>query len=105
MRDSIYIGETPNTETCEQMGDNYDSAKARRECRAYINQLRRVYGQEPAGAMFKVKSNPHDFGSYLSVECYYDDNNEEAMNYAFNAEAGCDEWDAEAKAELALTNT
>lgn len=103
MRDSIYVGGTaPNAEDCEQLGPNYDPSKARKEGQAYIKQLRRVYGEEKGTASLRLKSNPHDFGSYLSVECFYDDGDEEGMKYAYDIESGCDEWDDEARKELGL---
>lgn len=104
MRDSIYVGGTaPNAEDCEQLGPDYDAQKARKEARAYVNQLRRVYGEEPLGARLFVKSNPHDFGTYLSVECEYNDALPDSVDYAFKVESGCDEWDDEARKELGLT--
>ena len=100
MRDYLEIGSVPADEQCEQLGPNYDEKKARKECRVFINQLRRIHGPEPFGANLKVKSNPHDFGTYYEVACYYDDENEEAMNYAFNCEDIPENWDDEAKREL-----
>jgi hypothetical protein len=44
---------------------------ARKECQRFINQIRNHYGSEPVGARLYIKSNPHDFGSYLSVECEF----------------------------------
>jgi hypothetical protein len=102
-RDSIGIGPTPSEETCEQLGPNYNSSKALKECRVFVEQLRRVFGPEPVGARLTIKSSPHDFGTYLEVECMYDDTNEEAMAYAFRCEANTPElWDAEARAALGL---
>jgi hypothetical protein len=93
MRDSINIGCTPSGEQCEQVGTpEYDSAKARFECNVFIRQLRRIFGDEPDGARLYVKSNPHDFGSYLEVECYFDDDNQASMDYAFRCEGEMPEW-------------
>lgn len=91
--DSIMIGATPYEEDCAQVGsDNYHT-RARAECNRYIECLRKVYGNEPVGARLYIKSNPHDFGSYLEVECKYDENNEEAIAYAFRVENGLATWD------------
>ena len=89
-------------EDCAQVGtDNYNK-RARRECRAYLELLRRALGPEPPGARLSVKSNLHDFGSYLSVVCYFNPNDEAAMNYALRCESdGPKEWDAAARRELA----
>lgn len=97
----IDVGSAPYIEDCAQLGaaDYYD--RARRECRAYIGQLRRLLGPEPPGARLKTKANAHDFGTYLSVICQYETDNPEAMQYAFRCESdGPEEWDAVARHEL-----
>lgn len=102
MRDFIEIGPTPADENCEQLGPNYNPHKARKECYAFIHQLRRQFGEEPYGARLRVKSNPHDFGTYLEVVCDYNDNCEESQEYAFKCEGEAwPNWDDTAKAELA----
>lgn len=102
MRDCVYIGSTPSDESCQQVGmPSYDAAIARRECRAFINQLRRVFGEEPDGAELRVKVERHDFGSYPEVVCYYDDENAEATEYAYKCEGDCPtNWDLPAIVEL-----
>lgn len=98
----LEIGATPHGEACAQVGStDYDSAALMRlECRAYINQLRRLYGPEPAGAALVIKTNQHDFGSYKEVAVNYDEENEAAVSYAFLVEEGAEFWDDPAKAEL-----
>jgi hypothetical protein len=55
-----------------------------------------MFGPEPEGAFFRVKANPHDFGSYYSVVCNFDDENEEAIKYAYNCENNSPaRWDSE----------
>lgn len=102
MRDSINLGPVPAEENCEQVGtDRYDSAKARFECNVLIRQLRRMHGNEPEGARLFVKSNPHDFGTYLEVECEFTDSLPESVEYAFKCEAEYPaEWDDDARKEL-----
>lgn len=101
MRDYINIGTTPTGEDCSQVGSEGYYEKARKESIIFINQLKRVFGEPPYGAAITIKSFPHDFGDYLDVVCVYDDQNEEAMNYAFKLEAETPEyWDDEAKKEL-----
>ena len=97
--DYINIGSSPNGEKCVQVGDDDYETKSRKECRIYLNQLRRVYGEEPKGAQLTVKSFPHDFGSYTEVICKHNDD-EKAIEYAYNLENGCEEWDEQAKKEL-----
>jgi len=101
-RDFVSIGCTPAGENCESLGPNYDPIKAKQECVAFMRQLRRVFGEEPQGARLRIKSNPHDFGSYLEVICEYDENNEVASDYAFECENLPESWDTQAKIELGL---
>lgn len=105
MRDYIDIGSTPANEDCEQLGPNYDAQKARKECRAFIHQILRELGPEPEGANLAIKSNPHDFGTYLEVVCYFDDKNEKARNYAFRCEDTAVDWDTIARRELEFPKT
>ena len=71
IKDSLYIGESPWDETCAAVGSDMYRVNADKECRRFIQQIRRHYGPEPEGACLYIKSNPHDFGSYLSVECTF----------------------------------
>lgn len=101
--DYIVISSTPVGEKCEQLGPNYDPAKARKECEVFREQLRREFGKEPEGAKLRVKSFAHEFGNYMEVVCYFDEHNEDAVNYAFKLEGETPEnWDEEAKKELGL---
>ncbi len=101
-RDFVDVGCSPHEEDCEQSGRDYDPVRARLECKALIGQLRRMYGEEPPGARLKIQSNPHDFGTYYEVICEYNDENEEAANYAWGCEDIPDRWDEQAKIELGL---
>lgn len=87
MREYIEIGASPCNEDCIQVGDENYNVTARKECAAFIEAIRKKLGKEPSGAELRIKSFPHDFGSYLEVVCYYDTNNAEAMKYAYNCEA------------------
>ena len=71
IKDSLYIGESPWDESCAQVGSDMYPVNARKECARFIDQIRNHYGSEPEGARLYIKSNPHDFGSYLSVECTF----------------------------------
>lgn len=99
------FGPTPRGEDCQQVGmPTYDSQKARQECHAFVQQLIRAFGEPPFGARLRVKSFPHDFGSYMEVCGIFDEENEEATNYVYNIEANLPEnWDEEAKKELGLS--
>src|SRR4051812_9661402 len=103
MRECMDLGSAPAMEDCAQVGreDYYD--RARKECRAYIGLLRRMLGQEPEGASLRVTSNPHDFGTYLSVVCDYEPAFPAAIDYAFACEANApQEWDEQARQELSI---
>ncbi len=86
-RDYVDIGSSPCDEDCAQMGapDYYTRAKA--ECARFIELIRKTLGPEPEGARLAVKSNPHDFGAYYEVVCYYVDENDEARKYAYRGES------------------
>lgn len=102
MRDCIYIGSTPCDEPCQQVGmPSYDAKLARKECYAFIGQLRRLLGKEPDGAELRIKTESHDFGSYPEVVCYYDNDKPASVEYAFAAESNSPlNWDLQAIIEL-----
>lgn len=102
MRDFVYIDSTPADEPCQQVGiPSYDSAMARKECKAFINQLRRLFGNEPDGAELRTKLENHDFGSYPEVVCYYDDEKPASVEYAYRCEGNSPaNWDLPAIIEL-----
>ena len=88
MRDKIEIGPVPCDEDCQQVGSvDYDPIRAKEECQRFIRNIRHVLGEEPEGAHLGISSNPHDFGNYYEVVCWYDDCLEEALNYAFKCES------------------
>lgn len=101
MRDYLEIGSAPAGEDCSQVGSEGYADKARKECRALINQLRRIVGPESGTAHLSIKSFPHDYGSYYEVVCHFDDDDSAAVEYAFKCERELPEnWDEEAKKEL-----
>jgi hypothetical protein len=106
MREHVDLGgTTPPNESCAQVGsreyDYYD--RARKEARAYIGQLRRMFGDEPDGARLSTKSHPHDFGTYLTVICFFDPHIQAAAEYAWRCDAEAPlEWDEQARRELNL---
>jgi hypothetical protein len=59
------------------------------EMRAEVNRFKDVLEKAyppPEGAYLKVKTEPHDFGSYMSVFVAFDETNQEAIDYAFMLE-------------------
>jgi hypothetical protein len=87
MQDYLSLGPVPFDEKCESVGPNYDERKAMAESKRYIDTIRQALGPEPMGAKLKVTRNPHDFGEYLDVVCYYDEAYIEAVDYAYRCEA------------------
>lgn len=103
MRDFVSIGSVPADEECAQIGDADYGPRSRRECFAFIAQLRRMFGPEPEGAELRMTGFAHDFGTYHEVLCWYEDGNTAAMDYAFNCEGGMPSvWDDQAREELGL---
>lgn len=101
--DYLSIGPTPAEEDCAQVGSDSYHTKARKECEAFRKQMLRLMGEPPAGACLRVKTFPHDFGSYLELCCVFREDNEEATSYAYRCEeASPARWDAEARKELGL---
>ena len=101
MENHLDIGSSPHGERCAQVGTEGYVKQARIECRLYIDVLRRTLGPEPEGARLSVASNPHDFGTYLSVRCYYNPTHALALEYALRCEAeGPEEWDDLARERL-----
>lgn len=91
---------TPVSEPCAQVGMEDYLNRARLEARTYINQLQRVYGAPPTGSHFKIIRCPHDFGTYLDIRFYYDDEDQRHVAYMDTIEQGCERWDAIAIANL-----
>lgn len=96
MKEKFSLGTTPHDEPCIQMGDSNYRRNSRLECLAFIEQFRRERGPEPSGANFKITSNSHDFGNYLDVEIEFEENNEEAVEYALSVETEIPaKWDSQ----------
>lgn len=104
MKEQLELGPVPCNEPCEQLGPEYNSAKAIAECRAFIHQLQREF-PVPKGVVgwFKITANPHDFGTYHEVAVVYDDNDPKSIDWAFGVEGDTpSEWDEEARKELGI---
>jgi hypothetical protein len=98
----IDVGCSPYGEDCAQVGRDGYYEQARRECVAYIEQLRRTFGPEPHGTRLALMRNPHDFGTYLSVACYFDPDSPASVDYAYQCEGKMPHlWDDQARQQLA----
>ena len=99
--ESLELGSTPSGEDCVQVGSDSYFDLYIAEAKAYIDQLKRQFPNIPDGVSFGIKSFPHDFGTYHEVVVKYNEDNEEAINFAFDVENNTPEyWDATAKEEL-----
>jgi hypothetical protein len=103
MRDYLDLDTVPCDEPCASVNEPDYSTRARLEARTFISQLERAFPMAvDAGVYFRIKSNPHDFGSYLSVQVVFNDDDEAQTEWAYTIE---DElpiaWDDDARNELA----
>jgi hypothetical protein len=106
IRDYLTIGSAPAEEECAKVGESDYGNRARKECRAYIRQLRREFGNEPEGASLVTRFFPHDFGTYLEVVCYYEDDVPESVEYAYRLERESPaNWDTQAVTELGIVRS
>lgn len=77
--------------------------QALKECRAYIRQLKRDFGEPPPGARFALSPEAHDFGTYYEVVVQYDPQDKAASEFAFSVEANLSAtWDRQAREEMGL---
>ncbi len=94
MMDYIHLSATtPWSEPCAQVGSNHYMRNARMEARTYINQLIRTLGGNPIGSNFSMVHCPHDFGTYLDIKFFYDDEDQKHVIYMSQVESGCEKWD------------
>jgi len=109
-RIKLEIGCAPHEEDVAQVGDPDYGAKSSLECRAFIGQILRAYPEaksfiESDVMDIRIKSFPHDFGSYKEVVLSVDDSNEAAVDLAFEIEGDARgmlaKWDVEAQRGLA----
>jgi hypothetical protein len=108
MIDYVFIGSVPAEEDCAQVGEDAYSRKARKECRAYISLIKRHFeskGINIHDELLVIKSEAHDFGSYLEVACKISANDpraEELYDLAYRIESESPtRWDEQALQELA----
>ncbi len=101
MIDELFLSTTPVNEPCAQLGAPDYHRRTRAECRAFIGQLHRQFGEPPAGAWLKVRRCEHDFGTYHELVVRFDDSCEQAVDFAYQLEGELPlQWDDIARAEL-----
>lgn len=79
----ISLETAPADEPCVQVepGGRYDYDTARSDAKRHIELIRKAVGPEPKGVRFRIHSNSHDYGSYLSIEVDIKEDDEEALEY------------------------
>ena len=105
MESYFTLGPTPRDEACACVGEEDYTPRARAECRRFIALLRTKFGPEPDGARFGIKAFPHDFGTYVEVVIYFDEDLPASAAYAVH----CDDhrpatWDEDQAVPLEQTN-
>lgn len=101
MFDYVYLGPAPSDENCAQLGQEGFEERARREIRAYMNQINRFIlscGKAiPEGCRIVRKTESHDFGTYSEVAVRYDIDDEKSVDFAFWLESNVPQkWDTQA---------
>lgn len=101
MRECLYIGPTPSYEDCAQVGSDDYTLRARREYKAFQNQILRAYPIPP-----ELEGFTRLGVSEGEVVVYYRDNDDASLEYALMVEADkrkrLQYWDEDAKKELLI---
>ena len=100
MKDYVYIDEVPVEEPCAQVCSINYYYLAMIEISTHKNQLIRQWGMPPAGSFFRTHPNPHDAGTFYTLNYIFDDENESHIAYAYLMENCATKWDSIALAEI-----
>lgn len=104
MKEHITLGSSPVGEVCAQVGSPNYEARSIDECETYKKQLARRFEevhQRKTLCTLRVKSFPHDFGSYLEVIVEYNPLIHDEVAEALWFEGHLPEiWDEKAHEEL-----
>ena len=102
MREVLEYGSAPYGEDCVQVNSNADYMPAmRKEARVYARQLLRKFPELNEKGRLHIKSNSHDFGSYIEVSFSFNDEDDSATELAYKVDSNLPEfWDDIAKQEL-----
>ena len=79
----VDLGSAPAAEASVGSRGKRDWKCTYRQCRAYVGQLRRIFGPAPSGAGFSIRCQRHRQMLRLYVVCWYDADDEPAVDYAF----------------------
>lgn len=102
MKEWLELGPVPSDEVCEQVGlSEYNPDKARKEVLVYQKQLETQFKDKLNLVKFGVKLFQHDFGPYYEVVVYYNSEDQEAVDAAFEIESSLPKnWTQESLIEL-----
>ncbi len=104
MTQTIEIGSAPYNEQCVQFGSEDYEIRVKKECIAFINQIKRHYGNPPEGTKLRILSSPYNDGRYYEVGFKPDSDSLEYFKYVKDVESDSKSvlatWDAEALLEL-----
>ena len=90
----ISLGPAPSEEDCAQLGDPGYTEQAQEECFRFIRLIREKLGVEKGSARLRSKPQPHDFGTYYEVVCWYVAEDLVGEEYAWLCESQCPRtWD------------
>lgn len=94
-RDYLTLGPVPCDEQCQQVGTpSYNDDVARKECLIFKRQLERQFPNPPDLTYFRVRSFPHDFGTYREVCVEYNLDDEDSVEFALSVESNTpSKWD------------
>lgn len=100
--DYIELGSSPYSEDCAQLGQNgyYDFMRV--EMKEFKRMMEELHpNTSDFIGYYKVKSFPHDFGTYHELCVVYDDNDDDSINWALETENSVPEyWDNTAKQNI-----
>lgn len=110
MKNAIEVGAGPSCADVAQVGEANFAARNRSECRAFIRQIVRAYGQPPVGVSLVLTTNQHEFGTYREVGIEIEPLSIEQVRTASDwanavecdSQCKLEDWDAEALLELGL---
>jgi len=87
MKEFLTLGSVPYEEDCVQVNPDEDYLPAMyEEVRRYVNFLNERFLNIPENAHFRIKREYHDFGQYMEAAIYWDDEDEEATQFALFVE-------------------
>jgi hypothetical protein len=102
-KDYMDLGSAPAEEDCAQVGSDDYSQRVRRECRIWIDQLKRT--MNPTLRLATYTDSGHDAGTQYYVVCYYDNENEAEVEEMLRLESESPgKWDDAALAMLRLSS-